>query len=175
MCAGFLSRWSAKTYRNKTIKVMCFWLSEQPVFLLVAKETDNTLTWDLASPGVFGPPVLQMRHIHLIIICTQFDKWRLKNVTCGEKYHNAGTMCEWWLFISPQTKHTARIWGKEMVVSGLFGVGHVRTCSLCSPTAPCAPHVITSIRRDTANTWFVCFKPKKLIYFWGMEHQSKTF
>lgn len=45
--AVFLSRWSAVTYSNNTIKLVCFWLSEQPVFLLVAKETDNTLTWDL--------------------------------------------------------------------------------------------------------------------------------
>lgn len=70
----FLSRWSAVTYSDKTIRAVCFWLSQ--CFFWVAKEMrlhphlrPRCFRWvkslSTAKEG---------RHTHLIITCSQLDK-----------------------------------------------------------------------------------------------------
>lgn len=96
----FLSRWSAVTYSDKTIRAVCFWLSQ--CFFWVAKEMrlhphlrPRCFRWvkslSTAKEG---------RHTHLIITCSQLDKQIKKknqthDITCvgGD---NTKTMCECW-------------------------------------------------------------------------------
>lgn len=136
----FLSRWSAVTYSNKTIRAVWYWLSQ--CFFWVAKEMrlhphlrPRHFRWvkslSTAKEG---------RHTHLIITCSQLDKQiktkKPHDITCVEG-DNTKMMRECW--------HLGQTHCLNLAEGKYLWVLRVGTCSLCmSMYAAWAPHKIST-------------------------------
>lgn len=129
-CFGLHAPVPIKEFCSKTTKLVCLWICSQPVFLLVAIETDYTLTWDLVIQVC---SLLQCRRL----------KTKIKKKNHAHIWTNSlRTLLHVWrgdvrvltFHLSPQTKHAAWTLGRKQLVVCYEWVmlGHVPSTSSVS-------------------------------------------